>query len=999
MPDPKYDIEDADDIEAILAEFNGGKPKPAAPTPVTPEEAAAQEAGDNFDDLLESVSPAVRPPPPPPPRPAAPIDDDGGLNPLAEMGLAEDRMVPNSTMPWMKYHDFQLVRTVEQVNSIVDDALAAKRCSIDLETEGLDNRIFYDDNGKPYTKHKIVGYCISVGDAKVGYYIPVQHAPSYGADPMNVTPLVEVEAAITRLCREAQPILKPDTKDPLGGKDFVTPPRVVIDFWHAAFDQEFLYPVTGIDFWHPDSFEDGNLACFVKFSADRHLGLKDKSKEMLRDPEGHPYEMIELKSLFPTRGRDIEFHRLSPEEPGVIKYACSDAICTRLLGDHKEILPIVKERYASTYRLEKQVTCVKRVMERNRTKLDRVRINELKTNHESALASIKAKIVSLAESKGFNGFEPSSPKQLGEFLFTEKGLDISPKPDKTQNGQFKTDWTTLEELTKELGEHAPPVLKWVIEYREEEKLIGTYLANMAANLGKTPQDLDEMRFQFKQTGAATGRFSAPAGDAEHGYSGIPIHGIPATSDLRTCFIARPGYTMLKCDYAGQELRIVTNLSNEGVWIKEFLEGDGDLHTITAMAFYNKAKGEVTKDERKGGKIANFALIYGGGPQAIMRATGCDKIEGARRKQAFDKSVPTFAGWVKGQHQKVKKDLGVWTAFARWIAIPDANLQPGGTDSNGRRADEALSKMVRASCERQATNYPIQGSGADIMKIAMVVVHKEFHKRGWLKVGGDDSCRMLLTVHDEIVFEIRHDRVIEAVPIIVDLMESPTKMARPPYSPPWRVPLITEPLVGPTWGTGYPCEKYKDTHKPKEGEVVAGGFVYGTVRVVDMNKDGSPKDMPVAGETILKYDKEKKKVSIKYVDPEWLQNVGAVSEPYTPPKDPNGGGEGSSTPPAGGGAPPAAPVAPPRVADVKPKTNGVVKTATIKLKMLSKGSVKQVRALACMCIEPEHGDLLQVIDPMTDKVIVDPKLGIRVDSARLAQLMLGWNLSDGRVAHT
>ena len=1005
MPDdPKTEIDDLDAILDMIGEGKKAAPAAAVPPPAVDSPPAAVAVSppaddDNLDDFLEMTGQRQQSPepqaPPAPRAPAAAAEDDD-LDFMGALGLEQKRSVPDITKPWMKYHDFVLVQSVDEVNRIVDSALACKACSLDLECEGLDNRIFYDEAGKPYTKHKIVGYCISVGDAKTGYYIPVRHCPSGGERSLNVEPVADVEAAITRLCKAAQPVLKPDTKDPLGGRDILTPPQVVIDFWHASFDQEFLYPITGIDFWHPDGFEDGSLACFVLFSADHHLGLKDKAAQKLRSPEGHPYEMIELKELFPVRGRQIEFHTLSPDEPGVIKYACSDAICTRLLGAHKDILPVVKERYNFTYRLEKQVAQVKRVMERNRVKLDRTRINELKATHEAAMSAIREKIVNLAESKGFHSFEPGSPKQLGEFLFTERGLDISPKPEKTANGQFKTDWTTLEELTKELGEAAPPILKWVIEFREEEKLLGTYLESMASNLDKN----DEMRFQFKQTGAATGRFSAPAGDPDHGYSGIPIHGIPATSDLRTCFITRDGFTSVKCDYAGQELRIVTNLSNEPVWVKEFVEGDGDLHTITAMAFYNKAKAEVTKDERKGGKIANFALIYGGGPQAIMRATGCDKVEGARRKQAFDKSVPVFAGWVKHQHTRVKKDLGVWTAFARWIAIPDANVQPGSTDSNGHRVDEMLAKKIRASCERQATNYPIQGSGADIMKIAMVLVHKEFHKRGWLKQDGDDSCRMLLTVHDEIVFEIRHDRVIEAVPIIVEQMEAPTKMARPPYSPHWQVPLITEPLVGPTWGTGYPCERYKDGHKMKEGEVVANGFVYGSIRTVDMNKDGTPKDKPVAGEVIHKTDTEKKKVAIRFENPQWLHNVGAVSEPTPAPKEENKAGNAPPSPsPPGEPASTTSPAAATESADLSGKKNGIVKTATIRLKTLSMGSVKQVRMICARFLDPDHGDILQIIDGTTQKVVVDPKFNIRVETDRLAAMLLEMNLSDGKVHYS
>ena len=945
---------------------------------------------------------------PDPPKPVPKFDDDDGDDATDFMAnILVEREVPDIMKPWMKYHDFKLVSDIEEVNRIVDECLAAKHCSLDLETQGLDNRIFYDEAGNPYTKHKIVGFCIAYGDAKTGYYIPVRHTPKDGGEDLNVKPVEEVEAAIKRLCVASQPIPKPGVKDPLAFKesDFLTPPRVVIDFWHASFDQEFLYPITGIDFWHPESFEDGNLAGFVKLSSDRNLSLKDKAVEILRDPESHPYEMIKLKELFPLRGSKIEFHLLSPDEPGVTRYACSDAICTRLLcsekptpqwSEHfahnkadgnKTLLEIVKEKYSFIYRVEKQVAQVKRVMERPRVRINRDRIIELKTQHETARTAIQDKIREFAESKGFKSFEPGSPKQLSDMLFGKdnNGLDITlpgRKPDDKDfpNGkpplnekskQYKTGGEILEEMAKILGEKAPPILKWIVAYREEEKILGTYLDGLANNPDK---DTNELRFQFKQTGAATGRFSAPGGDNDQGYSGIPIHGIPATSDLRTCFVAREGYTMVKCDYAGEELRIVTNLSNEKVWIKEFLEGTGDLHSITARAFFGKA--DISKDERKMGKIANFALVYGGGPAAVMRATGCDRMEGQRRKQAFDKAVPDFAKWVKVQHAKVKKDLGVWTAFGRWIAIPDAMSE-----------DNA----IKAACERHATNYPIQGSGADIMKIAMILIHKELHRRGWLKNGGDDSVRLLLTVHDELVFEIRHDRVVEAVPVIVQQMELPTNMPRAPHSPPWQVPLVTEPLVGPTWGTGYPCERLPPGgHELKEGEVIVNGFIYGAIRSVDLGKE-----TPGLGEVEHWRDEKAKKVKIRMLEPAWLKGV---SDLKFDPKALPPSKEVPVEPAAGEGVPLSASASVPLIVPVAPMTtpikNGSVKTVTLKLKLLTKSSIEQVRTLCAMCIDAEHGSILHLIDPMS-QVLIDPKLGIRVDADRLAQAMLSMNLSDGR----
>jgi DNA polymerase I-like protein with 3'-5' exonuclease and polymerase domains len=916
--------------------------------------------------------------------------NDAGVSPEdfnESMGLKTERDINDIAKPWMQHHKFILVKTVAEVESIVEEALADGHCSLDLETEGLDNRIVYNAEGKPETVHKIVGFCLSIGKAEKGYYIPVRHKPMDGGPVLNVEPVTQVEAAIKRLCLAAQPTPKPGQTDLLGFRELETPPRVIIDFWHAKFDQEFLYPITGIDWWHPDGFEDGLLAYFVVYSADKALGLKPKAAQLLRDLEGHPYEMIELKELFPNR-RKINFSSLAPDEPSVIKYAASDAICTRLLCARKDLLPVIQGRdtWAFTYRLEKQVSQVVRVMERNRVRVNRERVVELRDAHRLVREEYRAKIIALAEGKGFSNFEPGSPKQLSDFLFTERGLDINPKPTRNEkSGQYKTDWDSLHALTEELGENAPMVLKWVISYREEDKVLGTYLESLSTN----PDSNDELRFNFKQTGAATGRFSAPAGDPDHGYSGVPIHGMPTTSDLRQVFEARDGYTMVKCDYAGQELRIVANLSNEPVWIKEFLEGTGDLHTITAKAFFNKQ--EVTKAERAQGKIANFSLVYGGGPQAIIRATGCDKMEATRRKQAFDKAVPTFAKWVKGQHDRVKKDLGVHNAYGRWMSIPDANIKVGGRDSNGRvLTEEQDVRMLRAACERYSLNYPIQSSGADIMKISMILLHKEFHKRGWLKNGGDDSVRMLLSVHDELVFEIKHDLVVHAVPIIVDLMERPTKMIRSSCSPTWKVPLITEPLVGPTWGTGYPCERAKSDYKLKEGETLVNGFVYGVIRTVDLGKE-----KPGKGEVEHFRDEKSKKLKLRFLEPQWLLQAGETSLPSPAV---------AVTP----GVPSEAPVTadsvqaaqtPSHAPELHVRASGQVsaegvKIAVIRLKATTRLSVDLVRGVVARFLDPT-GSVLRLMDGF-GATLIDPKLRIRVQAEKVAQALVEIHLSDGKI---
>lgn len=851
MPDETLDFEDLfSQVDAEPSSSEKSEDAPASAEADVEVEAPSEDDDGSFDDDLEAADleepsePSEETTEEPEPEPEAPsaaaTEGEDDLSELVAfmdtVGVQQETRVvarggDDLTKPWMRFHRFVLVKSVDEVREIVDAAIKHGRCGLDLETEGFDNRIDYDDQGRPYTRHKIVGYCISVRG--VGHYIPIGHAFDTTMGDLNPNlPVDEVSAEIKRLCLEAQPELTPEGQedDAMASRDWVRPPRVIVYFWNAKFDQEFLYPVTGIDAWHPDSFEDGMLAAYTWYTDDKSKGLKEKAPECLSvtDPDTknedgspivYPYEMIPFEDLFPKgmKKDDMKFFDLYPEDgSNAVKYGCSDAICTELLCEIRRVkwdyavqpatakyespLKLIQEgSFASTYRLEKQVVQAVRLMERTRTLIDRQAIHDLFVEAEAEKQAYYDKIQALAKSKGFYDFNPGSTPQLSEFLFGKNGLDINPKPKKNEaSGQYKTDAATLEAMHESHPDIE--VLGWVVKYRQIDKILGTYLTGMLSNC----DEQNQLRFNFNQTGAATGRFTAPQGREDHGFSGIPIQGIPARDDpkkpkvahsLRRMFIAHEGYTLAKIDYAGQELRIVTNLSKEPIWLKEFLEGTGDLHTITAQAFFGPQVTKNDKVERNMGKIANFSLIYGGGTQAIQRATKCDKVEAARRKANFDKTVQTFAKWVKKQHAEVKKRRGVTTAFGRFIRIPDANVKPGDI-VNGQAIDEGEARRIRAGCERKSTNYPIQGSGADILKISLIRLNKELHRRGWLKNGGDDSVRIIMTVHDEIVFEIRHERLQEALPVICDIMESPSRLAR------WRVPLVVEPLVGLNWEAKY-----------------------------------------------------------------------------------------------------------------------------------------------------------------------------------------------------
>lgn len=704
------------------------------------------EASYDLDDLMRQVD-GDTPPEPAPAQPAEPLKtqrrvfraaakgDPDALETMEVQGVETDL-----TKGWMRFHRLVLITSAADVRHLVDRALQVGRVSLDTETQGLDSRINYRPDGTPYTEHSIVGYCLGIEGE--GYYIPVRHRieTRHDGNP-NVDSVEETEAEITRLCLAAQPILKEGNRDVLAAneQDFEVPPRVIIEFWNAKFDQEMLYPVTGIDIWNPFSFEDGQLLVYT-LDSDAEQSLKVNAKNRLppaKDPETgeeHPYEMIEFEQLFKrgTKKSQRKIDRLTPRDSGegrnVVLYGCSDAVCTSLLC--KLLGPEVYKSRVHTrfYTIEKQVAQVVRLMERPRVLINKGEIAALLQEAEEELEACNQQIKKLAEALGFGSeFNPGSAAQLADLLFGPKGIWKGEKPGKTKEGQYKTDEKTIEKFAEDTD--APEVFSLILKFRRISKVRGTYLRNLANNT----DDLDQIRLNFRPTGAATGRFTAPSGDPSQGFGGIPIQGIPARDDpkkprvahsLRRLFVARPGYVILKVDYASQELRIAASISGEPKWVaeyeKEILTGEpADLHFLTAQAFYPG----LTKDspdyklKRGQGKTANFALIYGGGVGAVQRATGCDKLEGGRLKEAFDKSVPQFSRWVRGQKEAVKKHLRISTGFGRIIPVPDANISRETIQA--RRAAKGLAPLPtpqaeeeaqkrRASCERIATNYPIQG---------------------------------------------------------------------------------------------------------------------------------------------------------------------------------------------------------------------------------------------------------------------------------------------------
>ena len=768
--------------------------------------------------------------------------------------------------PWMKDCTMTLV-TEETLPAVVDECIAAGEYALDLETTGLDNRVF---SGR--TVDRIVGACLSPDGVK-GYYVPVLHIKH----PEKCVSTTVFHREMSRL----------------------TSSSAVAVFHNAKFDQEFLQfngwggPLGEWD--KPAGWEDTLILAYLRNTRERNKGLKHLSKVELG------MEMIELDQLFTAeelKEHGKNFGVLDPDWAPTLWYACSDAICTYRLKkklhpeaiDARDGLPT----QMPLYRIEKLCVAATRWMERLRVPIDRDKVAELirlgQREWFPALGDVYSeaskalgrdispgyfRILSTDPKLGFDTdvivpgimdrvdvsrtaagqrkvdpveydgkggvrvktlrkrvtgivdkkvaedidfplvYDVLKPEELGLLL---RELGVSGLKATEKSGQIQTSAEELDRVVEEAGEDFPFIAK-VKRFREVAKAIATNLMPLYeyTDLSRSPDNRVKVNFEaFK---VDTGRFSTPGREGRAGFTGtIPwnLQSVPAGYDprrpecstrLRECIRAPKGRILFAIDYSGEELRVVTNLSGEPLWVTEFFRCSGcnhqfdrgatippppeppppfcpscgsdkigDLHTLTALSVYGegiKADKEMFKQRRKEAKGVNFGLCYGGGGLAVQRATGCAKEEGWRVKRQFDKTYNTLFAWWKTQHEFARKTKHVLTAFNRRYPLPDIDSGDDG---------------FRAKAERNAVNGPVQGTGADIMKFAMGLIYIECKRRGWL-----DRVRMVITIHDELVFEIDEDLVAASLPVIKYIM-----LRKVTEKMPWRVPLTCDIEAGYDW---------------------------------------------------------------------------------------------------------------------------------------------------------------------------------------------------------
>ncbi|WP_265131563.1 DNA polymerase I [Chryseobacterium oranimense] len=366
---------------------------------------------------------------------------------------------------------------------------------------------------------------------------------------------------------------------------------------------------------------------------------------------------------------------------------------------------------------------------------------------ENDLRQLESKIFELSGEE----FNMNSPKQLGEILFEKMQLD--PKAKKTKTGQYATSEDVLQKLS---SKHE--IIKHILEYRTYQKLKSTYVDALPSQIDK--QD-GRVHTNFSQTTAATGRLASVNPNLQN----IPIRTLRG-QQIRGAFVSGEGKKIISADYSQIELRLIAEISGEENMIKAFQDGE-DIHASTAAKLFKIPLEEVSKTQRSQAKTVNFGIIYGQGAFALAEQTGLSRTEAKQMIEAYFETYPKLKEYMAEQVSKARQIGYVETILGRKRHLKDIN-------SNNF--------VVRGHAERNAVNAPVQGSAADVVKLAMIKIDKELKEQQL-------QTKMLLQVHDELIFEAPADEIEAASKLIRTEMESALKT---------QVPLLVEVGVGNNW---------------------------------------------------------------------------------------------------------------------------------------------------------------------------------------------------------
>ncbi|MCS2318137.1 DNA polymerase I [Bacteroides fragilis] len=447
------------------------------------------------------------------------------------------------------------------------------------------------------------------------------------------------------------------------------------------------------------------------------------------------YQTIHIEELIGPKGKGQKNMRdLSPQE--VYLYACEDADVTLKLKNILEQELKKNDAEKLFYEIEMPLVPVLVNIESNGVRLDTEALKQSSEHFTTRLQSIEKEIYTLAEGE----FNIASPKQVGEILFDK--LKIVEKAKKTKTGQYVTSEEVLESLRNKHD-----IIGKILEYRGLKKLLSTYIDALPQLINpKTGR----IHTSFNQTVTATGRLSSSNPNLQN----IPIRDEDG-KEIRKAFIPDDGCSFFSADYSQIELRIMAHLSEDKNMIDAFLSGY-DIHAATAAKIYKVDIKEVTADMRRKAKTANFGIIYGISVFGLAERMNVDRKEAKELIDGYFETYPQVKSYMDKSIQVAREHGYVETIFHRKRFLPDINSR---------------NAVVRGYAERNAINAPIQGSAADIIKVAMARIYERFKAEGL-------KAKMILQVHDELNFSVpaKEKEIVEQV--VIEEMEKAYRMHVP-----------------------------------------------------------------------------------------------------------------------------------------------------------------------------------------------------------------------------
>ncbi len=458
------------------------------------------------------------------------------------------------------------------------------------------------------------------------------------------------------------------------------------------------------------------------------------------------YKTVHIEELIGERGKNQRSMRdLSPAD--VYEYACEDADITLQLKEKLE--PELKRLDCEKlfYEIEMPLMPVLADMERTGVRIDTDSLADTSRQLTQRMLEIEQKIYVLAGEH----FNIASPKQVGDILFSK--MKIVEKAKKTKTGQYVTSEEVLQQLR---SKHE--IVALILDHRALKKLLGTYVDTLPSLINSRT---GHIHTSFNQTVTATGRLSS----SDPNLQNIPVRGEDG-KEIRRAFVPEPGCLFFSADYSQIELRVMAHLSGDENMIGVFKDGK-DLHAATAANIYHKDISEVTRDERSKSKRANFGIIYGITMWGLADRLNISRDEARQLIDGYFNTFPKVQQYMEQAKEQARQQGYVTTLFGRRRYLPDIN---------------SANATVRGFAERNAINAPIQGTAADIIKVAMIRIFNRFREEGL-------RSKMILQVHDELNFSVLPEERERVEQIVLGEMQQAITLS---------VPLIADSGWGDNW---------------------------------------------------------------------------------------------------------------------------------------------------------------------------------------------------------